>query len=61
MALRKSNTTRRCAGCYGSNMRDHKSLDAWKVRRYLAGVYGEQVFVQWKAPKGLVLGQMKVR
>lgn len=40
---------------------DAENLDAWMVRRYFAGVHGEQVFVQWKTPKGLMLGQMKVR
>jgi hypothetical protein len=41
---------------------DADSLDAWTVRRHLAGVYGDQVYVQWKTPKkGLMLGLMKVR
>jgi hypothetical protein len=40
---------------------DAENLDEWKVKRYFAGVYGERVYVQWKTPKGLMLGQMKVR
>lgn len=40
---------------------DAELLDAWKIKRYFAGVYGEQVYIQWKTPKGLMLGQMKVR
>jgi hypothetical protein len=41
--------------------KDTDDMDIWMVRRHLAGVFGEQVLVQWKSPRGLVLGAMKVR
>ncbi|MGK5082164.1 retropepsin-like aspartic protease [Bdellovibrionota bacterium FG-1] len=40
---------------------DADELDTWEVEQRLAGVYGEQVMLQWKTPKGLRLGALKVR
>ena len=36
-------------------------MDIWMVRRHLSGIFGEDVYVQWKTAGGLMLGQMKVR
>jgi hypothetical protein len=40
---------------------DVDELDARQVSRHLAGVFGPQVYVQWKTPQGLKLGVVQVR